>query len=88
MGRCENAPDTGIALLELHLERIKASAAELGFAFDRHAARNQIHALSTTGILGLTTAQVSSFLTADDDLMAETNRIRSGFALRPLRRSR
>ena len=39
------APDTGIALLELHLERLKASAAELGFEFDRHAARNAIHAL-------------------------------------------
>jgi para-aminobenzoate synthetase/4-amino-4-deoxychorismate lyase len=38
-------PDTGIALLELHLERIKASAAELGFAFDRHAVRNAIQAL-------------------------------------------
>jgi para-aminobenzoate synthetase/4-amino-4-deoxychorismate lyase len=38
-------PETGIALLELHLERMKASAAALGFAFDRHAARNQIQAL-------------------------------------------
>ncbi len=38
-------PEEGIELLELHLERIKASAAELGFAFDRHAARNQIQAL-------------------------------------------
>ncbi|MEW4449295.1 aminodeoxychorismate synthase component I [Qipengyuania sp. JC766] len=38
-------PKEGIALLELHLERMKASAAELGFAFDRHAARNQIQAL-------------------------------------------
>ena len=38
-------PDEGIALLELHLERMKASAHELGFAFDRHAARNQIQAL-------------------------------------------
>jgi para-aminobenzoate synthetase/4-amino-4-deoxychorismate lyase len=38
-------PERGIALLELHLERLKASAAELGFAFDRHAARNQIQAL-------------------------------------------
>ncbi|WP_336985478.1 aminodeoxychorismate synthase component I [Altererythrobacter aquiaggeris] len=38
-------PETGIALLELHLERLKASAAELGFAFDRHAMRNQIQAL-------------------------------------------
>lgn len=38
-------PESGIDLLELHLERIKASAAELGFAFDRHVARNQIQAL-------------------------------------------
>jgi para-aminobenzoate synthetase/4-amino-4-deoxychorismate lyase len=39
------SPDEGIPLLERHLERIKASAAELGFAFDRHAVRNQIQAL-------------------------------------------
>jgi para-aminobenzoate synthetase/4-amino-4-deoxychorismate lyase len=38
-------PESGIALLEIHLARIKASAATLGFAFDRHAARNQIQAL-------------------------------------------
>lgn len=38
-------PDQGIELLELHLERIKASAAELGFSFDRHAVRNAIQAL-------------------------------------------
>jgi len=38
-------PAEGVALLELHLERIKASAAELGFAFDRHVARNRIQAL-------------------------------------------
>ena len=38
-------PDEGIALLELHLERIRASAVELGFAFDRHAVRNAIQAL-------------------------------------------
>ncbi|MEL7219548.1 MAG: aminodeoxychorismate synthase component I, partial [Pseudomonadota bacterium] len=38
-------PEEGIALLELHLERMKKSAKELGFEFDRHAARNQIHAL-------------------------------------------
>ena len=37
--------DGQIPLLELHLERIKASAAELGFAFDRHAVRNAIQAL-------------------------------------------
>jgi len=38
-------PAQGIPLIELHLERLKASAAELGFAFDRHAARNQVQAL-------------------------------------------
>src|SRR5690606_841685 len=38
-------PDEGIALIEGHLERMKASAAALGFAFDRHVARNRIHAL-------------------------------------------
>ena len=38
-------PEIGIALLELHLERMKKSAAELGFEFDRHAARNHIQAL-------------------------------------------
>lgn len=37
--------DDGIGLLELHLERLKASAAELGFTFDRHAVRNAIQAL-------------------------------------------
>jgi para-aminobenzoate synthetase / 4-amino-4-deoxychorismate lyase len=38
-------PDEGIALLDLHLDRMKTSAAALGFAFDRHAARNRIQAL-------------------------------------------
>jgi len=38
-------PAEGIPLIELHLERMKASAAELGFAFDRHALRNAIQAL-------------------------------------------
>jgi para-aminobenzoate synthetase/4-amino-4-deoxychorismate lyase len=39
------APENGIALLELHLARMKRSAESLGFAFDRHAVRNQIQAL-------------------------------------------
>ncbi len=38
-------PEAGIPLLELHLERLKASAAALGFAFDRHETRNRIQAL-------------------------------------------
>jgi para-aminobenzoate synthetase/4-amino-4-deoxychorismate lyase len=38
-------PAAGIVLLERHLERMKQSAQSLGFAFDRHAVRNAIHAL-------------------------------------------
>ncbi|MEM1051616.1 MAG: aminodeoxychorismate synthase component I [Pseudomonadota bacterium] len=38
-------PETGIALLELHLARMKKSAKAFGFEFDRHALRNQIQAL-------------------------------------------
>ncbi len=37
-------PAVGILRLELHLERMKTSAAALGFEFDRHAVRNQLHA--------------------------------------------
>jgi len=38
-------PAKGIALIEFHLERLRTSATELGFAFDRHGARNAIQAL-------------------------------------------
>ncbi len=38
-------PQAGTPLLEMHLERMKTSAAELGFAFDRHETRNRIQAL-------------------------------------------
>ncbi len=37
-------PESGIALLERHLARMKASADRFGFAFDRHAARNELQA--------------------------------------------
>lgn len=37
-------PAHGIARLELHLKRMKASARTFGFEFDRHVARNQLHA--------------------------------------------
>ncbi len=37
-------PHHGIARLEGHLARMKASAAALGFRFDRHAARNELQA--------------------------------------------
>ena len=36
-------PSQGIVRLELHLERMKASAAALGFSFDRHAVRNALN---------------------------------------------
>ena len=35
-------PGEGIALLELHLDRLEASAVELGFAFDQEAVRQRI----------------------------------------------
>lgn len=37
-------PATGIKRLEAHLARMKASAEQMGYAFDRHAARNAIQA--------------------------------------------
>ena len=37
-------PENGIALLERHLARMKASADALGFTFDRHAMRNELQA--------------------------------------------
>ena len=39
-------PASGIARLEAHLERMKASARALEFEFDRHAARNAIQAIT------------------------------------------
>ena len=37
-------PEGGLARLDLHLARMKASADLFGFAFDRHAARNDLQA--------------------------------------------
>lgn len=37
-------PVDGIRLLEMHLERLKASATALDFAFDRHDVRNELQA--------------------------------------------
>jgi hypothetical protein len=37
--------------------------------------------------LGITTGNLSDFLTGDDDLMLEANRIRAGLGLRPLHRN-
>jgi hypothetical protein len=40
----------------------------------------------TAARLGITTGNLSSFLTGDDDLLTESNRIRAGFGLKPLRK--
>ena len=37
-------PHDGISELERHLDRLDASSSELGFRFDRHAARNELQA--------------------------------------------
>lgn len=37
-------PVDGVRLLEMHLERLKASASALDFLFDRHDARNELQA--------------------------------------------
>jgi para-aminobenzoate synthetase/4-amino-4-deoxychorismate lyase len=37
-------PEEGIADLDVHLDRLTASAAAQGFKFDRHAARNELQA--------------------------------------------
>jgi para-aminobenzoate synthetase/4-amino-4-deoxychorismate lyase len=37
-------PEDGVVLLERHLARLTASAAALGFSFDRHGARNELQA--------------------------------------------
>ncbi len=37
-------PAEGMPLLEYHIARLKKSADELGFAFDRHGARNELQA--------------------------------------------
>ena len=37
-------PDEGISNLDEHLDRLKRSADERGYKFDRHAARNELQA--------------------------------------------
>ncbi len=41
-------PQKGVPMIELHLERLKESAAELGFDCDRHAIRNEVQAVCFT----------------------------------------
>jgi para-aminobenzoate synthetase/4-amino-4-deoxychorismate lyase len=37
-------PEEGILDLDQHLDRLSSAAGELGFEFDRHAARNELQA--------------------------------------------
>ena len=37
-------PEVGFAELDSHLDRLKGRADELGYSFDRHAARNELQA--------------------------------------------
>jgi branched-subunit amino acid aminotransferase/4-amino-4-deoxychorismate lyase len=37
-------PEEGISNLEEHLDRLSKAAADQGFKFDRHAARNELQA--------------------------------------------
>jgi para-aminobenzoate synthetase/4-amino-4-deoxychorismate lyase len=39
-------PEEGIANLEEHLDRLKKAADAQGFKFDRHAARNELQAVT------------------------------------------
>jgi hypothetical protein len=51
-----------------------------------------LHALQgsigdTAARLGITTGNLSAFLTADEEVFVEVNRLRAGFSLKPLHRS-
>jgi para-aminobenzoate synthetase/4-amino-4-deoxychorismate lyase len=37
-------PEAGFADLDAHLDRLRSRADELGYTFDRHAARNELQA--------------------------------------------
>ena len=50
-------PQEGIADLDRHLEELKRQAAEAGFKFDPHAARNELQA-ATFGKRGPATARL------------------------------
>ena len=50
-------PQEGVAELDRHLDRLKASAEALGFRFDRHAARNELQA-ATFGRKGASAARL------------------------------
>jgi para-aminobenzoate synthetase/4-amino-4-deoxychorismate lyase len=69
-------PDSGIARLELHLDRMKESARALDFAFDRHEARNRLHAatfhLTDPAKLRLLASRGGALAIEIRDLPAET----------------
>lgn len=59
-------PDDGIANLDAHLDRLKASAEGRGFKFDRHAARNELQAAT----FGKRSAAVARLLLSPTGAMA------------------
>ena len=59
---------------------LPAAAAVLDYLQDAHGGISM-----AAERLGLTTGNLSSFLTADEDLMTEANHIRASFGLKPLR---
>ncbi|SEN73783.1 para-aminobenzoate synthetase / 4-amino-4-deoxychorismate lyase [Sphingomonas gellani] len=61
-------PEDGLFLLEGHLTRMKNSAEALGFAFDRHAARNELQA-ATFRLRG--TARIRLLLAASGAIAVE-----------------
>jgi para-aminobenzoate synthetase/4-amino-4-deoxychorismate lyase len=59
-------PQDGVAELDRHLDRLKASADALGFRFDRHAARNELQAAT----FGRRTASSARLLLSPSGAMA------------------
>lgn len=74
-------PLEGIPLVERHLTRMRDSAAALGFAFDRHAARNELQAATFRLRAG---AAVRLLLARSGALAIEVAPLPAG-AARPLR---
>ena len=65
--------------VELPLVGVSSSRPAENIVLDQSSSDLELCRLAATGNL-------SAFLTADDDLYVETNRLRAEFSLRPLRR--
>ena len=74
------AKDGRLQLSRRDVRYLPAAAAVLDYLQDSHGGISV-----AASRLGLTTGNLSSFLTADEDLMTEANHIRASFGLKPLR---